>query len=67
MKLLQAPNLKTIAFRKAMYTAIRSYDEQAFNKRGKWSGGDYKGKTIKKLLQPVRAGQKHGGFRPKQG
>ena len=31
MKSLQAPNLKTILLTKAMYTAIRSYDEQAFD------------------------------------
>ena len=31
MKLLQAPNLKTTALTTATYTAIRSYDEQAFN------------------------------------
>ena len=31
MKLLQAPNLKTIALTKVMYTVIRSYDEQAFD------------------------------------
>ena len=31
MKSLQAPNLKTIALTKAMYTAIHSYYEQAFN------------------------------------
>ena len=31
MKSLQAPNLKTMILTKAMYTAIRSYDEQAFD------------------------------------
>ena len=31
MKSLQAPNLKTIALTKVMYTAIRSFDEQAFD------------------------------------
>ena len=31
MKSLQAPNLKTIALTKVMYTAICSYDEQAFD------------------------------------
>ena len=31
MKSLQAPNLKTIALTKAIYTTIRSYDEQAFD------------------------------------
>ena len=31
MKSLQAPNLKTIALTKAIYPAIRSYDEQAFD------------------------------------
>ena len=37
MKSLQAPNLKTIARTKAMYTAIRSYDEQAFDNMSKES------------------------------
>ena len=31
MKSLQAPNLKTIAFTKVMYTVIHSYYEQAFD------------------------------------
>ena len=31
MKSLQAPNLKTIGLTKVIYTAIRSYYEQAFN------------------------------------
>ncbi len=31
MKLLQAPNLKTIVLTKAMYAVIRSYNEQAFD------------------------------------
>ena len=31
MKSLEAPNLKTIALTKEMYTEIRSYDEQAFD------------------------------------
>ena len=31
MKLLQAPNLKTIVLTKVMCAAIRSYDEQAFD------------------------------------
>ena len=31
MKSLQAPNLKTIARTKAIYTMIRSNDEQAFD------------------------------------
>ena len=31
MKLLEAPNLKTIVLTKVMYTTIRSYDEQAFD------------------------------------
>ena len=31
MKLLQAPNLKTIALTKTMHTAIISDDEQAFD------------------------------------
>ena len=31
MKSIQAPNLKTNALTKAMYAAIRSSDEQAFD------------------------------------
>ena len=31
MKLLQAPNLKTVVLTKAMYTTIHHYDEQAFD------------------------------------
>ena len=31
MKSLQAPNLKIIALKKAIYSAICIYDEQAFN------------------------------------
>ena len=31
MKSLKAPNLKIIELTKAMYTAIHSYDEQAFD------------------------------------
>ena len=31
MKLHQIPKLKTIVLTKAMYTAIRSYDEQVFD------------------------------------
>ena len=31
MKSLQVPNLKTTVLTKAMYTTIRSYDEQAFD------------------------------------
>ena len=31
IKSLQAPNFKTIALTKAMYTTIRSYDEQSFD------------------------------------
>ena len=38
MKSLQAPNLKTIELTKAMYTTIRSYNEQAFD-MSKESGG----------------------------
>ena len=38
MKLLQAPNMKNIELTKAMYTAIHSYDEQAFD-ISKESGG----------------------------
>ena len=38
MKSLQAPNLITIAFTKAMYTAIHSYDEQAFDNMSEESG-----------------------------
>ena len=38
MKLLQAPNLKTIVLTKAMYTTICSYDEQAFDNMSEESG-----------------------------
>ena len=37
MKSLQAPDLKTIVLTKAMYTAIRSYDEHTFDNMSKES------------------------------
>ena len=68
MKSLQAPNLKTIVLTKAMYTTIRSDDEQAFDNMSEES--EKNNFIIKKLLQSVpRQGiveqaKKHGGFRP---
>ena len=38
MKSLQAPNLKTIALTKVMYTVIVSYDEQTFDNMSEESG-----------------------------
>ena len=38
MKSLQAPNLKTVGLAKVMSTAIRSYDEQAFDNMSEESG-----------------------------
>ena len=51
MKSLQAPNLKTIALTKVTYTAIHSYDEQAFDKMSEESENN--NFNIKKSLQPV--------------
>ena len=47
MKLLQTPYLKTIVLTKVMYTAIRSYDEQAFDNMSEESGK----KNLKKLYR----------------
>ena len=52
MKSLQAPNLKTIALTKAMYPAIRNYDEQAFDNMSEESE-EKKTFIIKKSLRPV--------------
>ena len=55
----------------AMYPAICSYDEQAFDKMSEESGK--KNSIIKKSLQPVPSQgmveqvKKHGGFRPQRG
>ena len=38
MKSLQAPNLKSIALKKAIYSAICIYDEQAFNNMSEENG-----------------------------
>ena len=68
MKLLQAPNLKTIILTNAIYTAIHSYDEQAFIHM---SVESEKNKTV--LFRPVPSqgmveqAKKHGGFRPQRG
>ena len=51
MKSLQAPNLKTIALTKAIYPAIRSYDEQAFHNMSEESGK--KNFIMMKSLWPV--------------
>ena len=70
MKSLQSPNLKTIVFTKAMFPAIRSDDEQAFN-MSEESGK--KSFIVKKSLRPVPSqsmieqAKKHGGFRPQRG
>ena len=41
MKSLHAPNLKTIVRTKAMYIAIHSYDEQAFDNMSEESEKKY--------------------------
>jgi len=41
-EIAQAPNLKTIALIKAMYTAICSYYEQAFDNMSEKSGKNKK-------------------------
>ena len=51
MKSLQAPNLKTKVLTKAMYAAIHSYDEQAFDNMSE--GSEKTSFIIKKSLQPV--------------
>ena len=67
MKLLQAPNLERIALTKVMYTAIHSYDEQAFDNMSEES--EEKNFIVKKSLRPVPSrglveqAKKHGGFR----
>ena len=75
MKLLQATNMKTIVLTKVMYTAIRSYDEEAFDNMSEQS--EKKNFIIKKSLLPVpsqvmfqvmvKQAKKHGGFRPQRG
>ena len=72
MKSLQAHNLKTIVLTKAMYTAIHSYDEQAFDNMNEESGKKNP-LIVKKLLRPVTSqgmveqAKKHGCFRPQRG
>ena len=75
MKSIQAPNLKTIAPTKAMYTVIRSYEDQAFNDMSKESEEKKNLSTfffIKKMLQPVqRQGiveqtEQNGGLNPQR-
>ena len=51
MKSLQTPNLKTVRLTKAMYTTIRSYDEEAFDNMSEES--EKKNFFIQKSLQPV--------------
>ena len=53
MKSLQAPNLKTTTLTKSTYTAICSYDEQAFNNMSEESGKNEKTTIVKKPLRPV--------------
>ena len=55
MKLLQAPNLKTITLTKAMYTAICRNEDQAFNNMGEESGENkqtFDCFIVKKPLRP---------------
>ena len=70
MKSLQAPNLKTIVLTKAMYTTIRSYDEQAFDMSEKSEKITFSLRNRCSLFQ-VRAWlsrlKKHGGFRSQRG
>ena len=71
MKSLQAPNLKTIALTKAMYTAVLCNDEQAFSNVSEESGKK-KNFMVKKSLRPVSSQGKgeqaktYGSFRPQQ-
>ena len=51
MKSLQAHNLRTIVLTEAMYTAIRNYDEEAFDNMSEES--EKKTFSHEKLLQPV--------------
>ena len=51
MKLLQAPNLKTRALTKVMYTAIHSFDESTFDNISEKS--EKKNFLVKKSSQPV--------------
>ena len=57
MKLLQAPNLKTIALTKAMYPAIHNYDEQAFDNIHTQSS--LSPKSIKIILKPISQPKAH--------
>ena len=52
MKSFQAPKLKTLALTKAMYPAIRSYDEQAFDNMSEESE-EKKHLIVKKSLRPI--------------
>ena len=55
MKSLQAPNLKTRALTKVMYTEIHSYDEQAFNNMSEEGEKNkhFERFIVKKSLWPV--------------
>ena len=48
-----------------MYSAIHSYDEQAFDDMSEKSG-EKKNFLVTKLLRSEQA-KKHGGFRPQRG
>ena len=69
MKSLQAPNLKTTELTKAMYTMIRSYDEQAFDMSEESGKKNF---IVKKSLRPVpgqgmvEQAKKHGSFRTQE-
>ena len=70
MKSLQATNLKTTVLTKAMYTAIHSYDEQAFDMSEESEKITLSLRNRCGLFQ-VKAwlsrSKKHGGFRPQRG
>ena len=69
MKSLQALNLETIVLSKAMYQAIHSNDEQAFDNMSEGSE-EFFFFIFEKSLRPVpsqgmvESAIKHGGFRP---
>ena len=71
MKWLQAPNLKTIVLIKAMYTAIHSYDEQAFDNMSEESEKNTLSLSIRCGLFQVETWlsrpKKHGGYTPQRG
>ena len=69
-KSLQAPNLKTIALTKVMYTVIHSDDEQAFDtseESGKKNFSVNKSLSSVPSQDMVEQAKKHGGFTPQRG